>query len=232
MNKAEIVNWLRQGRDALVAEHNLDANWWPMTTAGDHQARTTAWALSMFIHAARNRCSGPLLTAECHANNDQPLSRAMVLRDWTLPGVREHDHSEVLVDFSVHNWEASSPIQLTGESETHVSHGVAGDLNNDDNDYAWDFYKLLIVPSWSRLFFARVSGRDGASAADRCDTLATTLVTMVDRYGPAFLRPHDELGAAIIPSAKTQREQAVILWSERGRLRRELIGEDLLPPPP
>ncbi len=224
MERAEIEEWLISSRQVVGQQQGLPDEWWPTTNA-DGQARASAWALAFFVQGALDTCSAPTLEMACSAGASKPLNRRVIDDMWIDGTARTHVESQVLVDFSVHNWEASSPVQVTGESETYASHGVGDSLSTSD-DYSWDFYKLLVIPSATRLFFARVGGHGGESSEDRCQQLAATLVGLVDWYGPALLRPHDELGVAIVPSAKKNRTEAIALWLDRGRLRRERIGRD------
>ncbi|WP_437644273.1 hypothetical protein [Sorangium sp. So ce362] len=226
MNKVELETWLTAARASTIAELKFGSDWWPMTT-GSEQAYASAWALAFFIHAAHDRCAGNELTAACSAGDKKEDNDKILKALWTNGSSRLHQPEQVLVDFSVHNWNASSPIQLTGESETYAAHGVGDSLTSKDG-YSWDFYKLLIVPSATRLFFARVGGADGEDASTRCSKLAQTLMGLVDWYGPALLRPHDELGAVILPSAKKAHADTILLWLDRGRLRQERISKPLL----
>jgi hypothetical protein len=125
----------------------------------------------------------------------------------------------VLVDFSVHNWEASSPIQLTGESESGPYHGTGDSLESNKDDYSWDFYKLLVMPSTTRLFFARVGRTKGSAIPERIEALVTTLQGLIDWYAPALLRPHDELGVVLVPSRRAFVSETRVLWLDRGRLK-------------
>jgi hypothetical protein len=227
MEKKELEQWFKDGRAQALQLLNLPADWWP-TTQGDEQAKASAWALAFFLLAAKDRCSAPKLMAACSASQaTKPLNATVLQALWSAAGTRDHQEEQVLVDFSVHNWDASNPIQITGESETNAQQLVDDQLTA--NSYGWDFYKLLLVPSSTRLFFARVGGDGGLSAADRCDRLAQTLIGLVDWYGPALLRPHDELGAIIIPSAKGERQRSLVLWLDRGRLRKAPIDNACLP---
>jgi hypothetical protein len=226
MNQVELETWLTKGYSTAKAALVLNDGWWPMTK-GKRQAEATAWAFAFFLHAALDRCSGPSLTAACSAGDAKEGNEEVLARLWTNTPGRLHQPGQVLVDFSIHNWGAANPIQLTGESEMNAQHGVGDSLEGDD-DYSWDFYKLLLIPSTTRLFVARVGGRDGHSAGYRCEQLAATLESLIDFYAPALLRPHDELGAVIISSAKRDRARSQVLWLDRGRLRRAPISIELL----
>ncbi|RYZ45981.1 MAG: hypothetical protein EOO72_02980 [Myxococcaceae bacterium] len=96
------------------------------------------------------------------------------------------------------------------------------DLTSDD--YSWDFYKLLLIPSQTRLFAARVGSCRGVDFRTRRELLTKRLENLIDQYGAAFLRPSDELGAVIIPSAKRDIEKTRILWTDRGRLKTKIIS--------
>jgi hypothetical protein len=217
MDALEIEQWAKDGRKTAVTELNLDPGWWPTTTRSG-QREASAWSLAMFLHAALARCVGSELTAACSAGSAKPLNRKIVDALWSQVASRKHQPAQVILDFSVHNLRASSPIQFTGESEMFAQHST-----DKDGDYAWDFYKLMLVPSASRLFVARVGGARSESSGSRCTKLADTLSEMVDRYGPVMLRPHDELGAVIIPSSKKERNEMLLCWLDRGRLRRGRI---------
>ncbi len=222
MDHDEVEKWLLDAKKTTQTVLNLANDWWPITS-GDEQARASAWALAFFLTAANARCSAPTLIAACSASEASKPHNSKVLKAlWTKPG-REHQEEQVLVDFSVHNWDASNPIQMTGESEANASQRTDDQLS--PNSYGWDFYKLLLVPSASRLFFARVGGDGGVSAGERCKLLAKTLIELVDWYAPALLRPHDEVGVVIVPSAKNSLEDGFVLTLERGRLRPSALSE-------
>lgn len=226
MDRVEIEEWLWASRQLVLSTLRFGAGWWPMTNttgAPDRQAQASAWALAFFLSAASSRCSGKALTAACHTRTtSETLSayRSALMGAWLAKETAfTHSKHEVLVDFSVHNWNAANPVQLTGESEMYPSHGVGDQLTAGVDDYSWDFYKLLVVPSVTRLFVARVAGHGGKSASERAAALADTLVGLVDHYGPALLRHHDELGAVVLPAGKKSIGDTRILWLDRGRLR-------------
>ena len=222
--KDEIETWLWNSRDSLIADLGFDTAWWPNAlTKAAPGAAATAWALSFFLEAAKARCFGKDLHLHTHGKAGSQVETIIKSR-WVGAG-RQHSPKEVLVDASVHNWDAASPIQLTGESEVRPTWDTGDSLEGRD-DYSWDFYKLLVVPSATRLFFARLSGRgkgtNGIAAGTRIQELLTSLQGIVDLYGPAMMRPGDELGGAIVPfSAKLARTETVVFWLERGRLRHE-----------
>lgn len=225
MNVEEIETWLRDAHTKVVGLLELKADWWP-TTTGHGQAQSSAWATAFFVVAALDRCWAPNLVAARNKGTDD-LNKKVIDKFWVSGAERTHEQSEVLVDFAVHNWDAASPIQITGESEMHAAHGV-GDSMGSADDYSWDFYKLLVIPSITRLFVARVGSRDGESATKRCLQLAQTLAGLVDWYGPALLRPHDELGAVIMPSTVSEQSATIIMWLDRGRLKHRTISKPIL----
>jgi hypothetical protein len=141
MNRVEIEGRLWAARDKTIATLGLAPDWWPNTSA-DGNSACTPLAMAFFIDFALDRCVGRMLTLA--ANSGEPLDpRQRVLEALWKNVEREHSTSEVLVDFSVHNWNAANPIQLTGESEMYPYHGVGDSLTAPD-DYSWDFYKLLV----------------------------------------------------------------------------------------
>lgn len=226
MEQGEIETWLTKARQTTVNHLGFTHDWWP-TTNKNGQARASAWSLGFFLHAALSRCVGAELLAACSAGASKEMNEKMVQALWTNSPSRKHQSSQVVLDFSVHNPESSSPVQLTGESETYPTHGVGQSLTTADG-YAWDFYKLLLVPSTSRVYFARVGANGGQSGGERCRALAASLASLVDWYGPVMLRPHDELGGVILPAAKKNHDETVIFWLDRGKLRSAPITTPLL----
>jgi hypothetical protein len=217
MTPEEVESWFWSAREKLKSAQKLEPAWWPNTTDKGN-AGVTPLGYLFFLGAAASRCSGRQLTVAAEAP-DGSVQKAVIDKEWLSPGTRDHSPSEVLVDFSVHNWAASSPIQLTGESEGGPYHGTGDSLESRTDDYSWDFYKLLVMPSTTRLFFARVGRTKGSAIPDRIQALVTTLQGLVDWYAPALLRPHDELGVVLLPSRRSFASETRILWLDRGRLK-------------
>lgn len=223
VNQGDLESWLVASHRATRKALGLPDDWWPNARNGE-QAYASAWALAFFLTATKERCFARKLRVACSASESTKPLNAKVLKElWKTDDMQEHQDEQVLVDYSVHNWASSNPVQLTGESEAFAQHRIDSELTADS--YGWDFFKLLVVPSSSRLFFARVGGLGGVSAADRCEGLSKTLIELVDWYGAALLRPHDELGVVIIPSSKKERSAGRILFLERGRLRSAALSE-------
>lgn len=221
--QTEIETWLWSGRENVIADLSFDKNWWPNSLKkGTPGAAATPWALAFFLEAAKTRCFGKELHLHAHGKDGSPAETIIKSR-WIGSG-KHHSKQEVLVDASVHNWTAASPIQLTGESEVKPTWDTGDSLEGKD-DYSWDFYKLLVVPSSTRLYFARLSARSGpqgVNAAERIEQLLASLQGIVDLYGPTMMRPGDELGGVLVPfSAKLAHTETVIFWLDRGRLRHE-----------
>ena len=230
MDRDEILGWVRRGLDNARPAFAGGADW-PQS-----QSEATLWALSTFAVAAGSRCNGDALVAATGiGTGERALAKRRLMegawgridgsgdRRWVQP-------SEVLVDFSVHD-AAARTLHFTAESEMYPWHGVQPDLDGY-NGYAWDFYKLLLVPSPARLFMARVGGaRPAGSArqtdAERCAVLASTLKSLVRQLGD-YLRSEDELGAFIFPSGSTHRRRSWVMWMEG----REARIEEACPWPP
>ncbi|MCD5362816.1 MULTISPECIES: hypothetical protein [Chromobacterium] len=227
MNKTELEQWLVIAKNNTIKQLKLQTDWWPLSSnSKPYAAQASAWGIAFFTEAALNRAAGEVLTARC-SNGSNNLSQSIVDALWVSSPDRIHDKDQLMLDYCVVNQTASSPIQVTGESEVGPSHPI--DFNPiPTNGYAWDFYKLLIVPSATRLFFARVASSGGVGAPQRIEALAKSLRKLIDIYGPTFLRPNDELGAVLIPSTTSQRDGAIILWVSQGRVRFEKITPGLL----
>lgn len=219
MERDEIKSWTKKGYDQVCSLFKFRDDWWP-NGMGD-QKDSTLWAMAIMLEAARTRCVGDTLVASYSGGRDGDRKRQLLDHMWAKTSTtskRRVEESEVLVDFSVHHWDSAAPVQFTGESEMHQAHGV-GDSMTTTDDYSWDFFKLLVVPSPTRVFVARVGGADGIDSGHRCLELATTLRRLIDRYGLAYLKSTDELGGVIIPSSVRQWEKTIFIWTERGRLR-------------
>lgn len=226
MTKNDIETWLVSSKTLVINLFGLPANWWPTTAPNNPQARASAWGASFFTNASLANAAGRSLTVHC-SNGANNLSQQILATSWNNPPNRLHDPSQLMLDFCVTNDGASSPIQVTGESE--VSPSFPTSYNPvPANGYAWDFYKLLVVPSATRVFFARVAAHGGVSAPTRVDELANSLRNLVDLYGPAYLRPNDELAAAIVPATTGQRDETIIFWVTRGRVRFEKVTPGIL----
>jgi hypothetical protein len=225
MTKDEVEGWVHAGYATATAALSLGASWWP-TTTGDNQSKATAWATATFLHAGLELCFARELITACPVGINE-ATKKVVDAIWTTDSSRTHQPEQVLLDFTIRNPEATSPLQVTGESEMGPSHGVGTSTRGSDG-YSWDFYKLLLVPSPTRLFAARVAA-DGASAVDRTRTLAASLRGLIDWYGPAMLRPNDEVGGFIIPATKADAAETLVLWTERGRFRFEKITKSPIP---
>jgi hypothetical protein len=225
MDKQEIENWLTTGKQHVIQTLGLPVNWWP-TTAANQQARASAWATAFFTQGALANAAGATLTARCTIGA-QNLSLQILNAYWVNGVDRLHDATQLMLDYCVTNEGASSPIQVTGESEVGPSYPIEADPI-PENGYAWDFYKLLIVPSATRLFLARVAAHDGVGAPQRIAHLAANLRTLVDFVGFSHLRSNDELGAVLIPATSGQRNETMILWVVRGRVRIERVTPGVL----
>jgi hypothetical protein len=221
MDNQIIENWLKKSLIETIRILNFANNWWPGTAAGQ-QANASAWAMAFFVEAALDMCAGAQLTARC-SEGKKGIVKTIVDDRWVSGANRLHQSSQLMLDFCVTNDGSSDPIQLTGESEVHANHSI-GYLPTPDNGYAWDFYKLLIVPSATRLYFARVAAQDGKSVQDRIRELAENLRKLIDLYGPAFVRPNDEIAVVLVPATIKHRNNTRILWVTRGRVRIETVS--------
>jgi hypothetical protein len=87
---------------------------------------------------------------------------------------------------------------LTAESEGRAAHGqTVGHVHRaSDNDFLWDFYKLLQVPSPVRLMFT-------LCAAKYQGALVTRLGQLVNRYAVLHqqLRPETDIWSVSFPTS-------------------------------
>lgn len=211
MTPTEIEAWLWEARAETTRAVDGGDTWWPRT-----QGQASGWAAAFFVKAARARIPTSRGLSLCMTGQGEDSHRRKIIAPlWATEGGKHWAH-EILVDLSVYDWSSGSPILFTAESEVGPNHGVLNSLTTDD-DYSWDFFKLLVVPSPIRLFFARVGAPKVGTAPVRIGTLTKTLSDLVALYSKAFLRAGDELGAVIIPAAKAdaQSGQTTILWWEK-----------------
>lgn len=224
MTAEELESWLWTSRNLILTELNKDQFWWP--TSNNTNDDATAWATAFLLTATTAKLGFQERLTLCKSGVSADRSATRIVdRLWTSAGGQLHSH-EILVDFSVCDWESDSPIKLTAESETGSIESTGDWLTEGHNSYSWDFFKLLLVPSPIRLFFARV-GAVNQDDDDPIDTLVATLVNMVSRYSNTFLRPGDELGGCLIPRAKEKAYSGAttLLWLEDDTLQQRRASD-------
>lgn len=89
---------------------------------------------------------------------------------------------------------------LTMESEMSARQGVNRQIGRNTNDYAWDFFKLVWVPSPRRLFVARVGKARGGAERARIEALKNFLDEIIVWYRRSFA-PADKLVMVILGAA-------------------------------
>jgi hypothetical protein len=203
--------WIRKiVRDAFDSRMGDKA--WEAGAAGQSRATLFAWGCVLDAARAIQAASDEPMEF-CAALGRDPEPKRELLRQ-CLGDARASEPS-VLVDFAlfgecpeVRN-DSSTPkrtrfprgqVHLTAESEMHVEH-AAGWLG----DFAWDFYKLLVVPSPLRLFFCRVLPADKPRKRKDyeygMDRLKRTIQEMVERYRGRYLRDEDEVVVVMLSDA-------------------------------
>lgn len=90
---------------------------------------------------------------------------------------------------------------LTFESEMSAVAGVQDNISRRTDDYAWDYFKLIWVPSPRRLFVARVGAAAGVEERDRIDRLTKSLDTITRWYKIAFSSA-DQLVVVVLAAAE------------------------------
>jgi hypothetical protein len=131
----------------------------------------------------------------------------------------------VLVDFNIAAYDSpGNPTVLTAESEMFAWHGAGPMMGNRNSrhrrridDYTWDFYKLLLVPSPYRVFIARLGAADGDSELGRIAELRESLGSVMEWYGRDLLGGA-ELAAILLPETPSLDFTGVHLgvWGEAG----------------
>ena len=137
------------------------------------------------------------------------------------PSMRHLKHLDVyphecLVDMNL-MLGADDPYEtiLTAESEGYAGHGktLANAGHASENDFLWDFYKLLMVPSPVRLMITLCSPRYQPALRARLDQLVNKYTSL-----PTFLPESTDLWAISFPaSSMTSTDVQVMHWAP-GRL--------------
>ena len=189
-----------------VAKEKMETNpsdWWP---GHNEQAKATSWIWQVVKELIESEDFGDVKQAKLAAlyqsrvDDAEGEFRRDLMKDWSKSNqFHEFEEAEVLLDFTLLDWESYNHVLLSAESEMYAKYGVGGSVTHKDN-YSWDFYKLLLVPSPRRLFFARVGTSDGSDAEKRIDKLVRTLKEMIiSPYAHNLLREGDQLAIFIFP---------------------------------
>ncbi len=204
MRLADVDGWFSEAHAHVARIFRLPSDWWP----NGAQGHSTALATAFFATAARQRCGGKGLIVGCSNGKGGVCNK--VLRDrWNSSG-RTHEAYQTLVDFSVQRWSRPGVMELTGESEMYGRHGV-GDSVDGRDDYSWDFFKLLLVPSKTRLFMARVAGVGRMTAGDSNGLTPESRVANTKREFATFSTFWFDTHVQVNLKPSTQREYASVL---------------------
>jgi len=225
MAPEHIKKWLWDARNAVISTLGYPTIWWPQSNG-----EASALAAAFFLTATRALVGGPNQNLSVSAAwKSNPGRWKVVEALWGTDDMALSPH-EVLLDFSVHNWKRKVFL-ITGESEVAPLHGV-GDSVTTDDDYSWDFFKLLAVQSPIRLFFARVGTEDRrVTVAKRIADLERSLTALVNKwYSGQLLRPDDELGVVILSSSKEAAHASRILYLVEGKLTGTGFAGEEFPP--
>lgn len=212
MTPNELETWLWDARESVINTLELKPTWWPSS-----QGEASTLAAAFFLTATRARlqdADGKFAVSAAWRKN---AKRRKVIQALWGDGADVLSESEVLLDFTVHDWDAHV-FRVTGESEVFALHGV-GDSVTTADDYSWDFFKLLAVRSPMRLFVARVGTRyRDDPVAGRIATLEASLKRIVEWCGARLMTPEDELGAVILGASKEAAHSSRILYLQEGVL--------------
>jgi hypothetical protein len=225
---AVLERTLRETRaDAAAAYGAAAEGWWPtLGQAGQGQATTWAWATVLRLANDLPALVKGKMTLAANRGKEHHFNARKTLLDslWTAHG-HKHSRYEVLVDFNIAAYHSpGNPTVMTAESEMFAWHG-AGPMMGGRNrrhqrridDYTWDFYKLLLVPSPFRLLMARVGAADGDSETGRLAELRESLGSVMEWYGRDLLGGA-ELAAILLPETPSLDFAGVHLgvWGEAG----------------
>lgn len=120
---------------------------------------------------------------------------------------------------------------LTMESEMCPDHGVKEVISRFENDYAWDFFKLIWVPSPRRLFAARVGGvgrKAEQAERSRIAALCKFLDAIITSYGSIAFGKEDVLVILIL--AERDHKESVVRVVIGGDTGIEPAWAKLFPP--
>ena len=165
--------------------------WWPGTQG---EATTLSWSLALEWSKKSGHGKRQPWYCSTWGQTHSKAAKASLLKRYGIRfaddggdpagGGRRFSAHEAMLDFVVFPARPQGGAEcalLTMESEVYPRHGVKGDVDGD-NDYAWDFFKLLWVPAPRRLFVARVGTRDGVPGSRRRETLQASLDALTAEY--------------------------------------------------
>lgn len=225
LDQNSLERWLANGYKAAKPEPTLSPKGvWPKEKS---QAEFTSWAVAFFLEATKELCAGSSLNLQTAVGAKSQPAITTAIKSGV---VRKRVPRQSLLDFSVINEKASEQIQLTAESECDTQQPVHRELSGS-SEYAWDFYKLLVVPSPYRLFFAcvgtgKVNG--GPIASDRRRELLVSLRSLYESHSAAFMRPTDQLGGFIIAPGGKERMDSHFFSAQRGVFRYGSVSSSLV----
>lgn len=194
MTPETLLGWMELGLERAARELGCDPEqWWPRSQA---EATTWVWA-TMFEASTLVDVSKP--TTLCAPLSIRYPERQRLLDEWLGKGggLRHFYKGHDLLDFTMKHYQLSAPNVLSAESEMCEAHSVDCTIERM-GDYAWDFFKLLQVPSRYRLMFARVgAGGGNVSPRERRAALIEGLKGLTEKYAKQFLREGDEVGIVV-----------------------------------
>ena len=200
----DILHHLERAYYDVQRGEEKNEDWWPAK-----QSESSLWMWATFLRVSDSLCQDVpgneyTLTAKPSYHETNPTLEdweSLVEKNWnkSVNNSRAIDREEVLVDFTVLDWKSQDHIVLTAESEMHAAHGVGYHICGN-NGYAWDFYKLLLVPSPIRLYFAQVGSGYGRTGKERRDDLVSSIDEILrnQAYSKNLLRPGDFLSIVIL----------------------------------
>lgn len=204
------------------------ANWWPDQASGT----ALAWAIAMqwaFAYEGLGTRTEPVWVSASGGTDWQCKSKILGAFNVDLPNrklgystnelrARRFSRREYLLDFTV--WPSDKlprNLDLSMESECYDGFDVEAEVE-PANGYAYDFYKLMLVPSPRRVFVCRVNNRRGEQH-ERRDRLLDSLNEIAnDAAETTILSAKDELSVLILAAAQGERDNSILaVWEHKKR---------------
>ena len=165
MTPQNLRRWSDSGWKAAGTLLHNSNTWWPQG-----QAEASIWALCTFVamsgdiatlvggdlHLATGMAGSKLEKTYRRARGTEAGGATPPIPG--LPDTVVVGEQEILVDLSLHRWSKTEmSVLAVGESEMSANWRVLR-ADRAVDDYAWDFWKLLLISAPIRLFMARVGG--------------------------------------------------------------------------
>jgi hypothetical protein len=227
MNLETWVAIVQQGFRTVRRVYGGDGQWWP----GQREATVVAWGIAMqwaFVNKGLgtrdakvwvSASGGAEWAQKCDVLKRYRVDPPDEDRGYSTNELRGKRFSrrEYLLDFTI--WPSDltpRDLELTMESECYDSFEVETEIEFE-NGYAYDYYKLMLVPSPRRVFVCRVNSRREDRDARRARLLESLTAITRDALETGILNARDELSVLILAAAPGERETSILaVWKHQG----------------